>query len=192
MATIKLLLAVMGDEPQLNISWLAKTLSIAYTNVLVEVYDRRLDPPKKAYNTGRRQYLSEVVLEEVVKLKKLSGVDAVLLVADIDAYSPGLNFVFGQAILGGGVAAVYTRRLRPEFYNMSPDPLLYRERLLKEALHELGHAFGLGHCLERACVMSFSNSVIEVDEKAAKYCRICGIKLAQRGVVLSEKFLLAY
>jgi len=192
MAMIKLLLAVMGDEPQLNISWLAKTLSIAYTNVLVEVYDRRLDPPKEAYNTGRRQYLSEVVLEEVAKLKKLSGANAVLLVADIDAYSPGLNFVFGQAILGGGVAAVYTRRLRPEFYNMSPDPLLYRERLLKEALHELGHAFGLGHCLEGACVMRFSNSVIEVDEKAAKYCRICRIELTQRGIVLSEKFLLAY
>jgi len=33
------------------------------------------------------------------------------------------------------------------------------QRVIKEAVHELGHAFGLTHCENSKCVMHFSNSL---------------------------------
>jgi archaemetzincin len=35
----------------------------------------------------------------------------------------------------------------------------FGQRLVKEAVHELGHAFGLNHCENIECVMHFSNSL---------------------------------
>lgn len=186
----RMLVAGMGGEPLAHVAWLADGLAEAYANAVVEVYGSVLSPPRGAYDPARGQYLSEVVLEEAARLRQSTGVDAVLVVASIDAYSPGLNFVFGQALVGGGVAVVYTRRLRPEFYGLGPDPALYRERLLKEALHELGHAFGLGHCANPVCVMRFSNSIVEVDAKSTRYCRKCAARLLEAGIVVAGKFLL--
>ena len=39
------------------------------------------------------------------------------------AYSGNLNFVFGEASLGGRVAAIYLPRLRPEFYDLESDEI---------------------------------------------------------------------
>ena len=96
-----------------------------------------------------------------------------LLIGDIDAYVKGLNFVFGHADPNAGVAAVYTRRLKPEFYGYVPDLMLYAKRAAKEVVHEIGHLLGLGHCTIPGCVMNFSNSIYEVDEKSDDFCDKC-------------------
>jgi Peptidase family M54 len=59
-------------------------------------------------------------------------------VAGIDLYTPILTFVFGEAI-GGPCAVVSANRLRQEFYGLPADRNILRERLLKEAVNELGH-----------------------------------------------------
>ncbi|HET6437289.1 MAG TPA: peptidase M54, partial [Anaeromyxobacter sp.] len=43
----------------------------------------------------------------------------------------------------------------------------------KEAVHELGHCFGLRHCQSPGCVMGRSSSVHEVDEKGHGLCVDC-------------------
>ena len=83
----------------------------------------------------------------------------ILAICDFDAYSGHLNFVFGEAYVDGSISAIYLPRLRQEFYGLKPDEPLFFQRLVKEAVHELGHAFGLNHCKNIKCVMHFSNSL---------------------------------
>ena len=59
-------------------------------------------------------HLLHCTLERIKPTKEMK----VLSICDIDAYSGNLNFVFGEASLGGQVAAIYLPRLRPEFYNL--------------------------------------------------------------------------
>ena len=68
---------------------------------------------------------------------------------------------------------VSAHRLRQEFYGLPTDPELLHERLLKEALHELGHTYGLRHCPDYTCVMSASNGVERIDLKRAEFCPAC-------------------
>ena len=72
---------------------------------------------------------------------------------DVDLMIPILEFVFGEAELGGLRRIVSTYRLRQEFYGLPPDPALSIERTIKEARHEWGHALGLRHCRRFDCVM---------------------------------------
>ena len=56
-------------------------------------------------------------------------------------------------------------------YKLHGNALL--ERVKKEAVHEIGHTFGLGHCLNKICVMSFSPSIFDVDRKEVHPCKKC-------------------
>src|ERR671910_3735397 len=104
----------------------------------------------------------------------------ILGICNFDAYSSGLNFVFGQASLTVGVAVIYLSRLRQEFYGLGADTSIFIECVLKEATHEVGHAFGLDHCPKQSCVMHFSNSLVDTDRKAKDFCNICRNKLHQK------------
>ncbi len=152
------------------------------------VYVGDMEPPISAYNWRRRQYDSTVLLNTLAS--RVTPPGPTLFVAGVDAYADNLNFVFGEAMLGRGVAIVYTPRLKPEFYGQPPDMGLYLSRLLKESMHELGHAFGLHHCTTPHCVMNFSNSIIEVDEKEAAYCSQCASRLLRAGVAVSSSYIL--
>lgn len=103
----------------------------------------------------------------------------VLGVADVDLFAGGLNFVFGQAELPGSAAIISLCRLRPEFYGEPPNEALKRRRLLIEAVHELGHTFGLDHCDSNKCVMRFSNALADTDAKGYDFCFECLAALAK-------------
>ena len=150
-------------------------------NELFEVFEfhvsrRRLELPRHAFNKSRGQYNSSAILDELARLYEggfFGDCRRVVGVADVDAYVLGLNFVFGEALLGGPVAAVYLARLRPEFYGRAPDRNLFVERSCKEVVHELGHTFGLRHCSNPNCVMRFSNTILDTDFKDVFYCLRC-------------------
>lgn len=125
-----------------------------------------------AYNRGRGQYHSTEILKRLSQ-DPHSESWRILGVTDVDLYIPILTFVFGEAQLGAAAALVSTHRLRPEFYGMPRDPGLLQARLLKEALHELGHTFGLRHCSDYLCVMSSSHSAERIDLKQADFCPAC-------------------
>jgi archaemetzincin len=128
------------------------------------------------YDPKRGQYLSPGLLS---RLEELGGAkdEKVLGVVDADLYAPGLNFVFGQANATTGTAIISLCRLREEYYGLHQDKDKFLERATKEAVHELGHTFGLEHCTDPKCVMHFSNSLQDTDLKQAAFCSQCRPKL---------------
>ena len=129
-----------------------------------------------AYNKRRNQYCSDLVLRELETLD-LGKTKKILGLVDLDLYTPGLNFVFGQASMGGRACLIALPRLRQEFYGLKGPRSLFYERVLKEAVHELGHSFGLNHCRNRRCVMYFSNCLADTDYKGKEFCEACKKKL---------------
>jgi archaemetzincin len=132
----------------------------------------------------RNQYYSTAILQA---MQPLAGSGARLLaVTSHDLYVPVLTFVFGEAQLGGNCAVVSMHRLREEFYGLPPNEELLRARLVKEAVHELGHTFGLRHCDNWQCVMTSSHAVERLDVKGAEFCFLCGRVVAGvRGLAIA-------
>ena len=91
----------------------------------------------------------------------------------LDLYIPILTFVFGEAQLGGTSAVVSYHRLRQEFYGLPADMDLLANRLLIEAVHELGHTLHLTHCQDYRCVMAASHAVEWIDIKDSGFCDDC-------------------
>ncbi len=130
--------------------------------------------PKDAYDKERQQYRSNMVLDGIrVLADRTKELDHVLGILDVDLYVPPLNFVFGEAENPGKAALISLYRLRPEFHKQKPNEALFFERSTKEAVHELGHTFGLKHCSNPFCVMYFSNSIFETDRKQSLFCNRC-------------------
>ncbi len=124
-----------------------------------------------ALDSNRGQHHSTAILQ---RLERIADPGARLLaVTSADLYVPVLTFVFGEAQLEGQCAIVSTARLGDEYYGLPPREDLLRERLLKEATHELGHTFGLRHCQDWSCVMASSHAVEVMDVKGADFCRSC-------------------
>ncbi|MDQ3840030.1 MAG: archaemetzincin family Zn-dependent metalloprotease [Thermoproteota archaeon] len=138
-------------------------------------------PPAHLYDTSRKQWISDKILDWLLRNYSPNSNTKVLAICNFDAYSDNLNFVLGEAHLGGRVAAIYIPRLRQDFYVKKSDTnKLFEQRVIKEAVHELGHAFGLTHCEESRCVMHFSNSLQDTDFKHYIFCERCNKVLKEQ------------
>jgi archaemetzincin len=133
---------------------------------------RKRSVPPDSYNALREQYNATAVLKEMMVYKQGSS-EILFGIIDADLYASKLNYVFGEADPHAGVAIISLWRLRQEFYAFSPDEELLKERAVKEAIHELGHVFGLDHCSHPKCIMYFSNNIGDTDRKRAEFCDIC-------------------
>jgi archaemetzincin len=136
-----------------------------------EVVSRPLDP-EVAFHGERQQYHSSELLQH---MQRFVGPESwrVLGVAAVDLYIPILTFVFGEAQMAGPCAVVSTHRLHQEFYGLPADREILRQRLLKEAVHEIGHTLNLTHCDDYTCAMAPSHAVEWIDLKESTLCTGC-------------------
>lgn len=127
-------------------------------------------------DAGRGQWSATEILKAL--LARAGPGERLLGVTERDLFIPVLSFVFGQAQLRGPAAVISLARLRPEWFGLPGDPALLARRALTEAVHELGHTFGLVHCHDKRCPMALSLGLEELDLKAARPCASCAALLA--------------
>jgi archaemetzincin len=132
------------------------------------------------YDAQRAQYNSTSIIAHLLERGELAAAPSsakILGVTGKDLFISILTYVFGEAQLGGQVGVVSYYRLPNERYGLPGDQNLFSQRLVKEAMHELGHMYGLIHCRSLDCVMHISTYVEDIDIKPAEFCRECEQKL---------------
>jgi archaemetzincin len=134
-----------------------------------------LPVPSTAFDQGRDQYLADVFLNEIKPYCPQDG--KILAIADVDLFSGTGNFVFGLADGTAGTAVISLYLLRQEGYGLPEDLPLFQARALKEAIHEIGHTFGIDHCDNGGCVMFYSSSLMDTDLKSTAFCPSCRPRL---------------
>lgn len=126
-----------------------------------------------AFDVHRTQYYSTAILQRLEPLAAGNDEIRLLAITELDLFVPVLTFVFGEAQLEGRCALVSLHRLHEKFYGLPERKELLLERVLKEAIHELGHTFGLRHCRDWRCVMASTHAVERLDLKSTEFCAAC-------------------
>jgi predicted Zn-dependent protease len=159
---VRVSLRPLGDVPAGVLKDLAADLAVLGPDDTLEPAPLR----PEWFDEARKQYRTGAILEALAPDAgdRALGVTA----ADLFSATAPYRFVFGEALVYAYAAVVSVARLGPV------DPERYRQRIAKEAIHELGHTLGIvEHCENRGCVMAFSNSPAEVDRKTRSFCRRC-------------------
>ncbi|MBI1912277.1 MAG: archaemetzincin family Zn-dependent metalloprotease [Deltaproteobacteria bacterium] len=150
-------------------------------NLLEKEFEKKVEVgkgfsvPESAFNSNRGQYYATFLINSIMDRRELDRYERILGIIDKDLYAAGLNFVFGEA--GAKAAVISLTRLKPSYYGLPEDRRLFLMRAATEAVHELGHTFGLNHCADSYCVMYFSNNIADTDRKGAQFCERCRKRL---------------
>jgi archaemetzincin len=128
-----------------------------------------------ALDQNRQQYHSTLILEQLAAGTPQHCLKT-LAIAQVDLFIPILTHVYGEAQLGGTACVVSTFRLNASRSGANIAPK-YVGRILKEAIHELGHTFNLRHCPDHTCIMHYCRNEEDVDRKSDELCRYCKIML---------------
>jgi archaemetzincin len=170
---MEIVLVAVGEIDRNVMDWLKDDLTKVFNRQVAT--GKGMADPNYAYDHKRKQYFSTAILNAIMEQKEYAPYEKILAIVDHDLFVPELNFVFGQA--SPKAAVISLTRLRQSFYHLTENQNLFHQRVLTEAIHELGHTYGLGHCGNPQCVMFFSNSLVDTDRKGSKFCPSCKSKL---------------
>lgn len=132
---------------------------------------------KRIRSNNQEQILATYVLDSILIKKKPKDAVVLMGITEKDLFpSPEWNYVFGLASYENGVGVTsmfrfYDGNLTESNFNKS------LERLLKISSHEIGHMFGISHCINANCVMNGTNNLTETDSHFARACSLCQQKL---------------
>ena len=124
------------------------------TGVAIIPHDFSLE---KGRDHVRNQVNSSWALNELLQIAP-NNTGKILGITELDLYSTVFSYVFGEAELDGRAAIVSIHRFKDEVYGLPESREKLQKRLIREAIHEIGHTFGLKHCDDIDCVMRPSSS----------------------------------
>ncbi len=185
---------ILNDISRNILRFLKKNLSTVFErNVIVS---KHIIIPPTLFNEDKKQHDGRKLLKfltENMTLKEAKDIN--LAIFDRDLFKGNLDHVFGLAAPFPRICVISIIRLHPHFEKdyfqeglkkrkMGKFPLsvrrltdkektLYYERILKEAIHGIGHTMGLVHCSNSLCIMSPSNMLEDIDNKEIRFCRSC-------------------
>lgn len=136
--------------------------------------------PRQNAHTGKRQLLTRRMHEQM-RAEIPEDAFCVMGLTMDDLYpDPKWNFVFGEAAPDWRVGVFSFARYDPSFFG-SARPRNFRSTQLRESckvlVHELGHMFGIEHCIWFDCVMNGANNQRELQESVLHACPVCLRKL---------------
>ena len=139
-------------------------------------------PAKSRINPQSRktQWLSPDILRWLPR-KLPADAYAMIAVTMTDLYpEESWNFVFGQASLMERVGVFSFARYQPSWANEPAGEgteTLVLGRAAKVLTHEMGHMFGIRHCIHYECNMGGVNHLAEADAAPMHLCPVCLRKL---------------
>ena len=126
--------------------------------------------PKAAFYKPRNRYRATVLLESI---NSYNGYDKIIGITSKDI-STSKNNIYDWGIMGlanspGRSCIISTYRIK------TPNKVLFNDRFIKVALHELGHTMGLPHCtFSNTCFMEAAEGTIKsVDRETKNLCSNC-------------------
>lgn len=133
-----------------------------------------LPDPAFAYDEKRGQYNAATILRACESMPFDEGLEKVIGILNVDLFIPIFTHVLGEAQEGGRFALASLYRLHREVRRPGgPQDRLLVERVVKVAVHELGHLFNMGHCLDGRCLMHYSGNLADLDDTWLAFCRYC-------------------
>ena len=150
-------------------------------NVVIDPHQPTESLPASAWRpaggTGHRQLHTMWLLEKLLRSRRRARDAAVLGLTAFDLWpGPGWNFVFGQASLSERVG-VWSMARNGEADGAAALRRVCALRTAMTATHEVGHMFGIRHCIAYECGMNGSNHVGERDRAPLEFCPECQPKL---------------
>lgn len=173
--TAKLKIFMYEDFPSDKARMLERELKNYFPKVELMVEKRSL--PEEAYVAARNRYRGTGLLND---LRTLREQDVVLgltdkIICTRNELSPDFG-IMGISYLNSGLAVVSSKI--PKNGGTQTD-----ENLVKLALHELGHAYGLKHCPDQKCYMVDAEHRMKLPQ-TTDFCNNCRKHLKKRGVIL--------
>ena len=132
--------------------------------------------PQAAFYKPRNRYRASVLLESIDSYK---GFDKIIGITSKDISTTKDNIydwgIMGLAKSPGRSCIISTYRIK------TPNKLLFNDRFIKVALHELGHTMGLPHCtFSSTCFMEAAEGTIKsVDRETRNLCSNCKKLISQ-------------
>ena len=172
----------IGDVDVNYLKALVPKLQTRFTTGVYLALDKTIPVPENSFDYDKQQHVAMYILGDMYKkLKfppnsKVLGVTNVDISTPADLYSPETDtvFVFGLSFDKGNMALISIRRMDPRYYvGGKPNDELAIQRMQKEAIHELGHLFGLDNVNDPGCVMFLPKNLKELDRKTDNFCLEC-------------------
>jgi archaemetzincin len=138
-----------------------------FDSEVVVLPTQRVSP--QAWSSARGQWDAELVADDQLERVPDDSLGVLGLMGG-DLWAGQLRFVFG---IGRFRERVGVHSL----HRYGEDRRVLTERAFKLASHELGHMFGIEHCVFYECVMNGVNSLAELDESSPHLCPVCHEKL---------------
>jgi len=134
--------------------------------------------PTYAYDQKRGQYNAATILKAFKSMTFDESLDKVIGIMNVDLFIPIFTHVLGEANEGGryALASLYRLGKATDRLSASMDQII--ERLVKVAIHELGHLFNMAHCLNKHCLMHYSGNLADLDTTSLTFCDYCSEFLA--------------